>query len=278
MNFNNSKTSQITPSIWGFLLFPIFYLYRYIRNFIYAVGGSSVLFFQAIWQTPTVFKNPSFTLQQAVKIGVASLPLVIIVSLFTGAVSAESAAYQFKDFIPTRYIGTAVGLGVILELSPVLTGLVLAGRVSSAISAEIGSMKEKEELDAMVVLHLNPIRYLAMPRILASLIMFPILTIISCFVAIVGGWLDSLWALDLTTTTYVYGLRFLFEPYHIVIAVTKALCFGAIVSTMGYYHGMHAKAGAQGVGKSSMSAVVSSSVFILIADFILTFLMLGGAL
>jgi len=239
------------------------------------LGQLVILFFKIILRFPLVYKNPDITLQQVMNVGVSSIPLIFVAAIFTGAVTAESAEYQFRDFIPDRYIGTGVCLSIILELGPVLTGLVLAGRTSSAISAEIGSMMEKEELDAMHVLNLAPVRYLAMPRLLSCIIMFPILTIISCFLAIIGGWIDSIALLGLTTSTYVFGLRFLFDPYYIVICLTKAVVFGAIVATMGYFHGLTSGAGAKGVGQATMKSVVSSSVLILIFDFIITYIMLA---
>ena len=136
-------------------------------------------------------------------------------------------------------------------------------------------MKEKEELDAMHVLNLDPLRYLAMPRLFACIIMFPILPVMSCFLAIIGGWIDSIVLLGLTTSTYVFGLRFLFDPYYVVICLTKAVFFGAIVAIMGYFHGLTSGAGAKGVGQATMKSVVSSSVLILIFDFIITYVMLA---
>ncbi len=229
-----------------------------------------------IFRFPLFFKNPSITIQQTMDIAISALPLIFVASFFTGAVAAESASYQFRNFIPDRYIGTAICLSVILELGPVLTGLVLAGRTSSAIAAEIGSMKEKEELDAMKVLNLDPLRYLAMPRLLTCVIMFPVLSIISSFLAILGGWIDAVTLLGVTTHTYIFGLRFLFDPYYIVVSLTKAVVFGTIVSLIGYYYGLTSGAGAKGVGKATMTSVVTSSVLILICDFIITYVMLSG--
>jgi len=156
------------------------------------LGFVNLLLFRIFLRVPLVVKNPSITLHQIMNIGVSSIPLIFVASVFTGAVTAESAEYQFRNFIPDRYIGTGVCLSVILELGPVLTGLVLAGRSSSAISAEIGSMREKEELDAMLVLNLDPLRYLAMPRILACIVMFPVLTVMKTMDKIGTGKPDML--------------------------------------------------------------------------------------
>jgi len=247
-------------------------------DFLVSTGAITLLLAKVLWRFPLVVKNPSITVQQVVNIAIKSFPLIFTAAFFTGAIAAESAKFQFRNFIPDLYIGTGVCLSVILELGPVLTGLVLAGRTSSAIAAEIGSMKEKEELDAMAILNLDPLRYLAMPRILTCVLMFPVLTIIADFLAIVGGWVDSILLLGLTTHTYVAGLRFLFNPYYIFVGLTKSTVFGLIVALMGYYHGIQSGPGAKGVGQATMKAVVASSVGILISDFFITYIMLSEGL
>ncbi len=236
------------------------------------LGQITKLFAKIIKRLPWFFHNPSITFQQIIRIGVSSLPLIIVISFFVGAVTAISANYQFRGFVPATYLGTAVCKSVIIETGPVLTALVLAGRIGSAIAAEIGTMKEKEELDAMLVLNLDPLRYLAMPRFLSAIIVFPALVMISDFLAIVGGWLISLLTLNITTSTYIFGLRFLFSPYDIWISLTKALFFGIIVSIMGYFQGLEAAAGAKGVGQATMKSVVYSCVFILIIDFFIVYI------
>ena len=230
------------------------------------------LFAQIFYRLPYFFQNPSFTINQMVRIGVTSLPLIVVISFFVGAVTAISANYQFRGFVPASYLGTAVCKSVIIETGPVLTALVLAGRIGSAIAAEIGTMKEKEELDAMIVLNLDPLRFLAMPRFLSALIVFPALVMISDFLAIVGGWLIAVLTLNITTSTYIFGLRFLFSSYDIWISLTKAMCFGIIVSIMGYFQGLEAAAGAKGVGQATMKSVVYSCVFILIIDFFIVYI------
>jgi phospholipid/cholesterol/gamma-HCH transport system permease protein len=182
------------------------------------------------------------------------------------------AAYQFRGFVPSNYLGTAVCKLVIIESGPVLTALVLAGRVGSAIAAEIGTMKEKEELDAMTVLDLDPLRYLALPRLLAGLLVFPLLVVISDFLSIVGGWIISTLVLNVTTATYVFGLRFLFQPYDVLTSMIKAMVFGLIVVLMGYHHGLTAGSGAKGVGQASMKSVVASCMLILIVDFLIVYI------
>lgn len=235
------------------------------------LGEAVVLLARIFYRFPQVWKNPYLTVQQVVRIGVTSLPLVVVISLFIGAVATLSANYQFRGYVPDLYLGTAIAKFVIIESGPVLTSLVLAGRVGSAIAAEVGTMKEKEELDALAVLDLDPLRYLAMPRLLAGIISFPVLVIISDCLALVGGWVVAYGLLDVTTATYVYGLRFLFSVYDVGVSLGKAVCFGIIVILMGYYHGLRSDGGARGVGQASMRSVVSSSVLILVMDFFIVY-------
>jgi phospholipid/cholesterol/gamma-HCH transport system permease protein len=236
------------------------------------VGEILRLVAQIVARFPYVFKNADLTVQQMIRIGTSSLPLIIVISFFIGAVTAIQAAYQFRGFVPSTYIGTAVCKLVLIESGPVLTALVLAGRIGSAIAAEIGTMKEKEELDAMTVLNLDPLRYLAMPRLLSALMVFPLLVVIADFLSVIGGWIIANSVLQITTATYIFGLRFLFSGYDIFVSIVKAMAFGAIVAVMGYYHGLAAGAGARGVGQASMKSVVSSCVLILVVDFFIVYI------
>jgi phospholipid/cholesterol/gamma-HCH transport system permease protein len=236
------------------------------------LGEICLLAFRIVTRLHFFFRNPAITFQQIIRIGVSSLPLIIVISFFIGAVTAIQANYQFRGFVPANYLGLAVCKFVIIESGPVLSALVLAGRVGSAIAAEIGTMKEKEELDAMAVLDLDPLRYLAVPRLISGVVAFPLLVIVSDFLAIVGGWIIVTLVLKVTTATYVFGLRFLFDGYDILISMVKAMIFGAIVVIMGYFHGTAAGAGARGVGQASMRSVVSSCVLILVADFFIVYI------
>lgn len=258
------SVGRLVSAIGGFLLLQSLRL-------ITRTGEVTSLLLRILGRLPWVIRNPGLFIQQVVRVGVSSLPLIAVISVFIGAVTAIQANYQFRGLIPDTYLGTAVCKFVIIESGPVITALVLAGRVGSAIAAEIGTMKEKEELDAMVVLDLDPLRYLAMPRILAGLVTFPLLVIVSDFLAVVGGFLVATQILNITSATYAYGLRFLFDTYDVWVGFLKAFVFGGIVATMGYYHGLKAGSGAKGVGQASMKSVVASSVLILIADFLIVY-------
>jgi phospholipid/cholesterol/gamma-HCH transport system permease protein len=254
-------------------LAPFRFIFRLGTEGLMAVGEIAWLLIQVIRRVPLVRKNPDLTFRQMIAIGVSSIPLLFITSLFTGAVAAVQAEYQFRNFIPDKFIGTAISKMVLIELGPILTALVLAGRVGSALAAEIGSMKGKEELSAFEVLNLDALRYLALPRFIAFVVMVPCLSILSSFLAIIGGWFVCVIALDITTYTYYTGLQYLFQNMDLFSGIIKSIAFGIIIFLLGYYHGLNAGKGAKGVGVATMKTVVSACVSLLIFDFFIALLM-----
>ncbi|MGL1935874.1 MAG: ABC transporter permease [Fibrobacterales bacterium] len=256
-----------------FLLSPFTILAQVFYSGIIGIGEVAYLLLATLKRFPLVVKNPTMTITQMINIGVSSIPLLFVTSIFTGMVAVIQVKYQFRGFVSDGFIGTGVCKMVIIELGPLLTAIVMSGRIGSALAAEIGSMKEKEELDAMVVLNLDPLRYLAMPRLIAFMVMMPCLTLISIYIALVGGWLISVLALDMTSYTYMNGLTKFFIPMDVAAALIKSFTFGTIIFLMGYYQGTHAGSGAKGVGEATMKVVVSSSVLILIFDFIIALIM-----
>jgi phospholipid/cholesterol/gamma-HCH transport system permease protein len=267
---SNSQHQTTLQKLTQIILSPPLLVWKASFSAIYTAGEVFWLFCAILRRFPFVTKNPDLTIKQMMGIGVQSLPIVIVTSLFTGMVAAVQAAYQFRNLVPDKFIGTAVCKMVLIELGPVLTGLVMAGRVGSALAAEIGSMKEKEELQAMTVLNLDPLRYLAMPRLLTFMVMMPALTLISMFLAIIGGWVVGVVGLDLTTYTFMTGLKFQFNYLDLFAGLLKGLAFGILTCLMGYHHGIHAGPGAKGVGEATMKVVVSSCVLILVFDFLIT--------
>jgi len=203
------------------------------------------------------------------RIGVGSLGLVVVISLFTGAVAAVQAAYQFSNVVPLKYIGAVILRSVIIELGPVLTALVVGGRVGAAIAAELGSMKVTEQIDALRAMGVNPVRYLIIPRIVAATVMLPVMTVFSNAIAIFGGFLVAVFSIGVTPVTYVNGLKDFFYLKDLLSGLIKALCFGNIIGTMGCFYGFRTEGGAEGVGTATTRAVVSSCVFVLILDYLL---------
>jgi phospholipid/cholesterol/gamma-HCH transport system permease protein len=203
------------------------------------------------------------------QIGIGSIPLVLVTSVFVGAVAAVQAAYQFQGYVPMIFLGTVVGKSVILELGPVLTALVVGGRVAASFAAELGTMKVTEQIDAMEVLAVDPIRYLVMPRIVACVVMMPVLVTFSDALAILGGMLVSNVTLGVSTATFSEGLRLFFYVDDIISGLLKAIAFGGIIGLMGCFNGFRTFGGAQGVGRATMHAVVSSCILILITNYFL---------
>ncbi len=202
-------------------------------------------------------------------IGVQSLMLVVIVSLFTGAVAAVQAAYQFSNVVPLKYIGSVILRSVIIELGPVLTALIVGGRVGASIAAELGSMRVTEQIDALEAMAINPVRYLVVPRVVAAVIMLPVLTVMANAIAITGGWMVSITSIGISSHTYITGLKQFFYMKDLWSGLIKSVFFGAIIGWMGCYHGFRTEGGAEGVGVATTRAVVASCVQVLIIDYVL---------
>ena len=239
------------------------------------VGGITLLAKNIIINLPAAFRRVRLIFEQMLIMGVNSLPLVLVTSVFTGGVSAVQAAYQFSDYVPLRYLGTAVGKAVVIELGPVLTALVVAGRVGASIAAELGTMKVTEQIDALETLALDPVRYLVVPRFVAGFSMLPVLVIFSDFIAILGGLAVSVFFLGVSSYTFLNGLKMFFHLSDVFGGLVKALVFGSIIAVIGCYQGFRTEGGAEGVGKSTTRAVVLSSVLILISDYVVTSLLFG---
>lgn len=202
-------------------------------------------------------------------IGVQSLMLVVIVSLFTGAVSAVQAAYQFSTVVPLKYIGSVIMRSVIIELGPVLTALIVGGRVGAAIAAELGTMRVTEQVDALESMAINPVRYLVVPRVVGAIVMLPLLTILANTIAVFGGYVVAVTSVGVSTHTYVMGLKQFFYMKDLMSGLIKAVFFGGIIGWMGCYYGFRTEGGAEGVGVATTRAVVSSCVLVLVSDYVL---------
>ena len=240
------------------------------------VGAAFVLLVAAFKAIPAAVREKKLVADQMLRVGIGSLPLVLVTSVFTGGVSAVQAAYQFQDYVPMRYLGTVIGKSVVIELGPVLTALVVGGRVGASIAAELGTMKVTEQIDALETLAIDPIRYLVAPRLVAALVMLPVITIFADFIAIVGAWVVATAGLDVSTHTFFTGLRIFFHGSDVVSGLIKAMFFGGIIALMGCYHGMRTEGGAEGVGIATMRAVVSSCLLILITDYVLASLLFSA--
>jgi len=237
--------------------------------------GDIMLFFGRTLRTiPGIPKSMHLIFQSMLEVGVRSLPITFVISIFAGATTAWQANYQLQGLVSTRFVGTAVSKAIILELAPVLTGLVVAGRIGASIAASLGAMRVTEQIDALSTLAINPYRYLALPRIIAGAVMVPMLTIYSCFFALISGIIVSLVFLDVPGGIFIYGLKHYFHNKDIIVALSKAFVFGTGLSLFGCYYGFKASGGAEGVGQAAIKAYVTSAIFILLTDFMVAALFL----
>jgi phospholipid/cholesterol/gamma-HCH transport system permease protein len=240
-----------------------------------AIQDYAILSWQAI---VNLFSRPRYwsdIFTQMDLIGVGSLPTIALTGFFTGSVLALQSATSLKAFGAASMTGNLVALSMVKELGPVLTGLMLAGRNASGMASEIGSMRVTEQIDAMRALGTDPVRKLVTPRLYATMFMLFFLTIMADAVGIAGGALISVTMLGMNTSTYFHNSYRSLEYADIVQGLTKPLFSAFIIATVGCYFGMTTKGGTQGVGRSTTQAVVVSSVFIIIVDFIVSRAMIG---
>jgi len=240
-----------------------------VIDFFQEFGQVSILFLKVTRYFPQIFKNKKIILEQMEHIGVGSLPLVIIIAIFTGAVAAWQAAYQLKGMAPLSFLGTATSRAIITELGPVLTGIIIAGRIGASIAAELGSMKVTEQIDALETMGISPIRYLAMPRFLAAIIMLPVLIIFANTIAVFGAYLVSNFFLDVSYAVFFDSVKRFFTMSDFLFGMIKGMVFGGVTALLGCHIGFRTEGGAEGVGLSTIRSFVVSSAAILILDYAL---------
>jgi len=208
----------------------------------------------------------ALTAGQMRRIGVASVPIALFIAAFTGIVLALQASYTFTGAVPMYFVGTLVGKTIMLELGPVLTGLVLAGRVGATVAAELGTMRVTEQVDALETLAYDPISYLVVPRVLAATLMFPFVVILAMAVGVLSGWLTAVNLLDLSTVEFVRGLKLFYRFKDVWFGLVKSASFGLTISLVGCVKGLSADRGAEAVGRATTDAVVVSAMLILVLD------------
>jgi phospholipid/cholesterol/gamma-HCH transport system permease protein len=209
-------------------------------------------------------------------LGITSLPIIAIISFFMGAVITIQAAFGFSSpWVPLYAVGYTTRDSMVLEFSPTIVSLILAGKVGSNIASEIGTMRITEQIDALEIMGVNSRAFLIMPKIAACVLINPFLIIISMFLGIAGGWLLGTFAGVVNTYQYIYGVQYQFNSFNITYALIKTVVFAFIISSVSAYHGYYTEGGALEVGRSSTRAVVYCSILILIFNFILTQLLLA---
>lgn len=239
------------------------------------LGQFHILMTGVIKNLGRIYKDRLLILEQMLHVGVNSLALVTIIGIFTGAVSCWQAAYQIKGLISYSYLGSATTKAIIIELGPVLAAIVLAGRVGASMAAELGTMKVTEQIDALEAMAIDPVRYLAMPRIVATTLMLPILVVYASSIAIIGSYTVATVFLDVPSETFLGAFKKSFEVKDVIAGTIKALFFGVSISSIGCFIGFQTSGGAEGVGLSTIKAFVIAAASILVLDYILWNFLIG---
>lgn len=214
-------------------------------------------------------------IEECIKVGIDSIVIVTIVSSFIGAVTCIQTAYNLVSPLLPRYVISLVVRDMtLIELAPTITAIVFAGKVGSNMAAELGTMKISEQVDALEVMGINSVSFLALPKIIACVFMYPMLVILAGFLAIMGGYLAGTLTGVITPQDYIYGIRSEFQQFNVFFALIKAVVFAFLVSSISSYKGYYTSGGALEVGQSSTSAVTNSCIAILVADYLLAQLLL----
>ncbi len=241
-----------------------------LLNFFAAVGEASLIAFQGVW---FLFKKPpklEHFLKQFSYIGAETLPVVLVTSFFSGGVLVVETYSTFHRFNAESLLGAVVAISLARELGPVLTALMLVARVGSAMTAQIGTMKITEQIDALRVLAVNPIRYLVTPRLLAATLSLPLLTIVADVIGIIGGWFVAVKLYGVNNYLFWQKMQDIVELHDFLGGLYKALVFGFVIATVSCYFGFATKGGTEGVGRSTTAAVVTASMLVLILDYFLS--------
>ena len=235
---------------------------------------------QFVWLSVSHIVRPPFfwrlTAQQMLRIGYFSLPVVALTAFFTGGALALQIYYGGSSLNSESIVATIVALGITRELGPVLGGLMVAGRVSAAIAAELGTMRVTEQIDALTTLSTNPHKYLVVPRVVAAVITLPLLVLVADIIGIMGGYVVGTASLDFNGGVYIKNTADFLKLDDVTSGLIKAGVFGFIIAVMGCFHGFNSKGGAQGVGRATTNAVVSASILILAANYVMTSLLFAN--
>ncbi len=271
----NDQISSQQQKVPFFLIQFIDYVGNRTLHWLYEIGSASIL----VFKTLALLFVPPFQLRLLVRqlflIGVNSLPVVLITGVFTGLVLATQGYDQLRELSAEGSVGRFVSVSVIKELGPMVTAFVLAGRIGASITAELGTMKVTEQIDALEVMATNPVKYLVVPRFLACAIMLPILTIFATVFGISGGYFGAVYLFGMNGRFYIKQARSYMYIMSIIISLIKASAYGMAIASIGCYKGFTISSadGAEGVGKATTGSAVTSLVIILVLDFFLNHLL-----
>ncbi|NOZ20770.1 MAG: ABC transporter permease [Planctomycetes bacterium] len=235
------------------------------------VGGVTVLFGRTVAGLFQKWPRRGVISEQMHQIGNKSLPVVLTTGAFTGMVLAAQTYFQFRRLAGMEaQTGAVVGVSLVKELGPVLTALMLAGRVGAAITAELGTMRVTEQIDALETLGTDPVRYLVVPRFLACFLLLPLLTVMADAIGMLGGYLVAVKVYGVDAHYYIEHTRYNVTAYAVMTGVIKSFVFGAIIAMVACHKGFHSKGGAEGVGRATCESVVAACITVLISNFFLT--------
>ena len=255
------------------VLAPLYLTGRWIGDFVAEFGRFSLVMGRVFSEFGAVFKRWDLFMYECVRLGLGSLPLVLVVGVFAGAVSGWQLHYQLEGYVPYDLLGPGIFKSIVLEMGPVLTGLVIAGRVAASIAAEIGTMRVTEQIDALESMAISSTRYLAVPRIAAMTVMMPVLTAQANFIGVMGAWFVTTVFLNLTSAQFWGLIPAFFHVYDVLSGLLKSCFFGMSAAMIGCYVGFQTSGGAEGVGSSTINAFVWSSLAVLVLDYMLAMIL-----
>jgi len=268
---DNSLARDVTvPPLIGFFS----YIGRHAQSFFEHFGRYCSLVWWMLRNIGTAREHMNVFSYQMVQIGNDSIPITVFVATFVGMVTAVQSAHQLYDWIPRTVVGSLVIKSVLLELTPLLTALVLAGKVGATITAELGSMRVTEQVDALEALGFDSISYLITPRVVAGVIMFPILIVFGDILAILGGLFGAVTVAHITAGAFLTGMKSSFVTWDAVFGLIKATFFGFTITSIACYQGYHVEGGSEGVGKATMRTVVYACLAVVLLDFLLAAVLL----
>ncbi len=248
-----------------------------ISDVLSGIGEATIFIGKSLSRIPALGKRRKEFVIQFKRIGFDSLFLITLTAAFTGLVTALQAVYQSKGYIPINLLSVLIGKSTMIELAPVLTALVLTGKVGASIAAEIGTMRVSEQIDALQSMNIDPHEFLYMPRIIAGIIAFPLITIYANTVGIICAWYFSWLRYGIHYWTFFNNMRSYFEPSDLGGGLAKSVVFGFIITGFACFHGNRCYGGAEGVGRATTLTVVYSAVAILVMDFIVAWLLFGAS-
>ncbi|MBD3221512.1 ABC transporter permease [bacterium] len=240
-----------------------------VINWLTALGRGFMVLCGIVCHLRACWKRRREIVEQMHIMVIGSLTLVVTTAAFTGAITAVQTGYQMKNYVPMIFLGTIVAKSVVLEMGPVLAALVVGSRLSANYAAELGTMKVTEQLDAMEIMAIEPVQYLGLPRFVAGVLMMPVITLVADFIALISALIVSTLTLDVTVQTFTAGMRLFWDIADPITGLSKTFFFGGIIAMSGIYHGFATQGGAEGVGRSTMQAVVSTCLSVLVADYVL---------